>query len=132
MAPVVETWGVTLATPAGITASRGQLHRRLSELSVASGNDEAIEALLLTYEEPAPNALRHGRLPARVTVTTMPDGWLVDVQDSAIETGPTPAVDRDPALGGLGLYLVARMCAAHGWWLENHEKHVWAYVATTS
>jgi hypothetical protein len=44
---------------------------------------------------------------------------------------PTPAVGRDPAKGGLGLYLVARLSVAHGWYVDEGCKHVWACLPTT-
>jgi hypothetical protein len=45
-----------------------------------------------------------------------------------VDITPAPAVDRDPALGGLGLYLIARLCADYGWSVTAGSKHVWAYV----
>ena len=90
---------------------------------------DAVEAVLLAFEELASNGLRHGRPPVRVTVSQDDAGWLIDVTDAATDRTPTPAVDRDPAQGGLGLYLVARLSAAHGWWDEaGRRKHVWAFV----
>jgi hypothetical protein len=63
-----------------------------------------------------------------VHVTATERGWLIDVSDSAPERPPTPALGRDAADGGLGLYLVARLCAAHGWTVQHGRKHVWACV----
>jgi anti-sigma regulatory factor (Ser/Thr protein kinase) len=91
-----------------------------------------VDVLLLAYEELASNAIRHGRLPVYVTVTAMDDGWLIDVVDGATEYPPVPTVDRDPAHGGLGLHLVARLCTTHGWWTEPDRKHVWACVRPTT
>ena len=51
--------------------------------------------------------------------------------DRAPETMPTPAVDRDPAQGGLGLHLVARLSVAHGWYVDDGAKHVWACLPST-
>jgi hypothetical protein len=49
--------------------------------------------------------------------------------DGAGDAAPAPAVDRDAALGGLGLYLVARLSSAHGWApAEAGRKVVWAEV----
>ncbi|HEY4624649.1 MAG TPA: hypothetical protein VIH01_01445, partial [Blastococcus sp.] len=37
-------------------------------------------------------------------------------------------VGRDPGAGGMGLYLVARTSAAHGWAVLGGRKHVWAHL----
>ncbi|MDP9392204.1 MAG: ATP-binding protein, partial [Actinomycetota bacterium] len=60
------------------------------------------------------------------TVVAGSGGWLIDVSDRAPESMPTPAVDRDPAQGGMGLHLVARLSVAHGWYVDGNAKHVWA------
>ncbi|MGY1604227.1 ATP-binding protein [Geodermatophilus sp. SYSU D00815] len=119
-----------VATPADLTIGRGRLHREvLRRTPPAAAGEGDVDRLLLTFEELASNGLRHGRPPVRVTVSQDDDGWLVDVTDAAAERSPTPAVGRDPAHGGLGLYLVARLSAAHGWWDEaGRRKHVWAFV----
>ncbi|WP_169063822.1 ATP-binding protein [Geodermatophilus dictyosporus] len=87
-----------------------------------------VDGLLLVYEELTSNGLRHGRSPVHVRVTATGGGWLVDVIDAAVEQPPATAGDRDPADGGLGLPLVARLCRAHGWTVEDGRKHVWARV----
>jgi two-component sensor histidine kinase len=125
-----EIFACDVGTPADLTLGRGELHRQVLRRAVpaASGADD-VDRLLLTFEELASNGLRHGRPPVRVTVSQDDDGWLVDVTDAATERNPVPAVNRDPAHGGLGLYLVARLSAAHGWWDEaGRRKHVWAFV----
>ena len=48
--------------------------------------------------------------------------------DSAAAQPPTPAIDRDPSEGGLGLYLIARMALRHGWYASARAKHVWALL----
>ena len=35
------------------------------------------------------------------------------------------------ALGGLGLYVVARVCGAHGWFVDGDRKTVWARIDHT-
>ena len=86
-----------------------------------------MERLLLAFEELVSNGLRHGREPVEVTVTTFDDGWLLQVTDTATDTPPIPAVGRDPSQGGLGLHLVARITAAHGWTVDGTgRKVVWA------
>jgi hypothetical protein len=56
---------------------------------------------------------------------------VLDVSDGAVDEPPMPAVDRDAARGGLGLYLIARIAAAHGWGVANGRKHVWARIDFT-
>lgn len=94
----------------------------------AGADEDDVERLLLAFEELASNGLRHGGAPVRAAVTRTADGWLIDVTDAVADRVPTPAVDRDPAHGGLGLYLVARLGAAHGWWRQPDHKHVWARI----
>jgi hypothetical protein len=50
------------------------------------------------------------------------------VSDSATDRPPVPALDRDPAHGGMGLSLVARIGRVHGWVIEGDRKIVWARV----
>jgi two-component sensor histidine kinase len=91
----------------------------------------AVERLLLVFEELVSNALRHGRAPVVVEVTTFDHCWLLDVSDAAVDRPPTPAVGRDAAYGGLGLYLVADLCGSHGWTVADDRKHVWARIDYT-
>ncbi|MGR7026173.1 hypothetical protein [Geodermatophilus sp. URMC 62] len=88
-----------------------------------------VDELLLVYEELSSDGLRHGRSPVTACVVVATGGWLVDVTDAAVERPPVPAVDRDPAHGGLGLHLVARLCRTHGWMVDEGRKHVWACLA---
>ena len=119
-----------LTARADLTLSRLQLQRRVDEGEQPPGaSEDDVDRLLLTYEELASNAVRHGRHPVQVTVSIGLAGWLVDVTDGAPEHPPAPAVNRDPAAGGMGLYLVARLAAAHGWFAEHDRKHVWAWIA---
>ena len=90
-----------------------------------------MERLLLAFEELASNALRHGRNPVRVEVTDADGSWLLDVSDAAADQPPTPAVGRDAAYGGMGLYLVARICTAHGWFADRGRKHAWGCIDYT-
>lgn len=127
---LVGRW--TPASPAELTRSRRGLAAALADEqatgSVAGG---AVERLLLVFEEVGSNALRHGRGPVEITLTRTAAHWLLEVSDAAAEVGPDPAVDRDAALGGLGLYVVARVCGAHGWFTDGARKTVWARVDHT-
>jgi signal transduction histidine kinase len=112
---------------ADLTAHRLQLAEAAS--AVGHPTAEAAERLELVFEELVSNALRHGEGTVEVTVSTTGAGWLLEVVDAARDTPPAPAVDRDAALGGLGLYLVARLTSAHGWApTHSGRKAVWALV----
>jgi anti-sigma regulatory factor (Ser/Thr protein kinase) len=124
-----EAWEWELGTAADVTAARGQLRDVVAARDGGPGlREDDAQRLLLSFEELASNGVRHGRAPVRVTVRSTPSGWLIDVTDAAVDRPPTPAVGRDAADGGLGLYLVARMSAAHGWTVRGARKHVWALV----
>lgn len=118
-------WDITL--PAQLTSARRALRSALTDaaLPVRADEDDVAE-LLLAFEELASNGLRHTRAPIVVEVTATSRGWLIDVSDAAPDEPPCPAVDRDPALGGLGLHLIARLAAGHGWSVVGLRKHVWA------
>ena len=126
----VSTVWAEPATPADITALRKRLRRAVAEeLAPACHNgDDDLDRLLLAFEELTSNALRHGRPPVRVAVTPTDTGWLLDVSDAATDRPPTPAMGRDPADGGLGLHLVARLATAAGWLVEGDRKRVWAQL----
>jgi two-component sensor histidine kinase len=117
------------ASPAELAAHRHELSAAAQDGARSAANQAAaLGRLLLAFEELASNALRHGRGPVQVTVTTADSHWLLDVSDADAERPPSPAVGRDPADGGLGLYLVARISGAHGWTTQGERKHVWARI----
>ncbi|MGY1716734.1 ATP-binding protein [Geodermatophilus nigrescens] len=86
------------------------------------------DRLLLVLDEMASNALRHGGGSVEAAVRRTGDAFLVAVTDGDTRTAPTPAVDRDPAQGGLGLYLIAELSTAHGWYVDGDAKTVWAVL----
>lgn len=133
------------ATPPPVAPSRGpalrwelheltQLPRVRADLrrhTTQSGPHAADlrDQLILALDEMASNALRHGGgTRVVVAVHETDDAYFVEVADGAPGAPPTPAVDRDPSEGGLGLYLVAELAAAHGWYVHGHRKHVWALL----
>nr|WP_166755915.1 ATP-binding protein [Modestobacter marinus] len=132
---VWRSWNWELRRPVDLTRYRQQLRAealpagRSPEDSDA--DEAAVERLLLIFEELASNGVRHGLPPVFTTVTGALTGWLIDVTDADPRDEPVPAVDRDPAHGGLGLHLIARLCAAHGWAPEDGRKHVWGFVSLT-
>lgn len=89
------------------------------------------DRLVLALDEMASNALRHGGGRVHASVGQTPDAFLIDVSDQAPEVAPTPAVDRDPSEGGLGLYLIAELAIEHGWYVRGGAKHVWALLPRT-
>lgn len=107
---------------AALTRARHELDARLA----GRGAPDVVACLLLAFEELASNGVRHGRGTVTVRVVQSPAGWLVDVADAAVDRPPVLALDRDPARGGMGLGMVARLCPAHGWIVSGGAKHVWA------
>jgi anti-sigma regulatory factor (Ser/Thr protein kinase) len=127
-----EASAVWTAEPAGLSALsvlRAQLRNLVAGRYCApgAGADDS-DRLLLVFEELASNGLRHGQPPVRVVVVTLPTGWQVEVSDAAVDESPEPPVDRDAADGGMGLFLVSRLSAAHGWMVRDGRKHVWARI----
>ncbi|MGY1811334.1 ATP-binding protein [Blastococcus sp. SYSU D00820] len=126
-----EVWRWELGSLAELPRARAALRGRLDGVGFPPEPDEAGEQLILAFDELASNALRHGERPVVATVIAGSGGWLLDVSDRASDVMPAPAVDRDPARGGLGLHLVARLSVAHGWYVDDSCKHVWACLPTT-
>src|SRR3954468_10354663 len=113
---------------ADLTRLRRELRAAVGRLPEQDDDGEGLDRLLLVFKELASNGLRHGRPPVRVLLATVPTGWLIDVSDAAADRPPVPARGRDAAAGGMGLPLVARLTAAHGWTVHGERKHVWARI----
>jgi signal transduction histidine kinase len=129
-AVVVGTW--TPATPADLTVQRLHLADILHDSAGRPGTGtDALERLLLAFEELVSNGLRHGRAPVQATVTAFDRCWLLEVSDAASELPPTPATGRTTE-GGLGLRLVARISSAHGWHTDGRRKTVWGLIEHTA
>lgn len=127
-----EVWRWHLASLGELPAARAVLRTRLDGVGFERDPDDtAAERMILAFDELASNALRHGATPVVATVVAGSGGWLIDVSDRAPEAMPAPAVDRDPAQGGLGLHLVARLSVANGWYVDDGAKHVWACLPST-
>jgi two-component sensor histidine kinase len=129
-ARVLGTWQP--ASISELTASRRVLAGELAdEVDFSDADEGAVERLLLAFEELGSNALRHGTPPVRLRLTVEDAAWLLEVSDAAVDAPPVPAVNRDAALGGLGLHLVARLCGAHGWTTREGRKTAWACIDRT-
>jgi hypothetical protein len=63
-------------------------------------------------------------------VATPGSGWVLSLSDEAVDRPPVPAVDRDPAFGGMGLPMVAQLSVEHGYATDGDRKHVWARLAS--
>ncbi|WP_345771285.1 ATP-binding protein [Geodermatophilus normandii] len=122
-----------MTVPADLTAARRELDRRLHgggpERRGARAED--VDRLRLVVEELASNGLRHAGPPVTVQVLVSEQEWLVQVSDHRPEVPPVPAIGRDPAFGGLGLHVVARLSSDHGWTLDGEIKCVWARLSWT-
>jgi anti-sigma regulatory factor (Ser/Thr protein kinase) len=118
-----------LAAVGELPAVRAELRQFVS---AREPDDPAIadlrDQLILALDEMASNALRHGGGDVRAALRSTADAWLIDVSDRAHARPPAPAVDRDPSEGGLGLYLIAELATAHGWYTRQGCKHVWALL----
>ena len=88
-----------------------------------------LERLDLVLEELVSNGQRHGRAPVHVAVHAADGGWVVAVTDAAPDQPPRPVTNRDPAEGGMGLQMVARLAEDHGWSMSGGRKTVWALLA---
>jgi anti-sigma regulatory factor (Ser/Thr protein kinase) len=120
-----------LSRPADLRTVRAEL--RTWVRGVLDGTDEdgsVLDTLLLTVDELASNGLRHGAVPVCVRAARTPGGLLLDVSDDDPDHGPEPAVGRDPALGGMGLHMVARLSGERGWTVAGGRKHIWACLHT--
>jgi anti-sigma regulatory factor (Ser/Thr protein kinase) len=124
-----EGWRWNLSHVAELPAVRAQLRAGLAAASSADPRAaELDEAVILAFDEMASNALRHGGGQVSASVLRTAQAWLIEVCDQAATQPPRPAVDRDPSLGGLGLYLIAEMADAHGWHQSDGLKSVWALL----
>ena len=122
-----DVWHWQLSSMSLVSRVRSDLRARIAHPSVSSSStDDARDGLLLVFEELASNALRHGGGDVRALVVAGTGGWLLDLSDEAPDRPPVPAVDRDPALGGMGLHLVAQLSLEYGWEGRPGRKHVWA------
>lgn len=126
-----SAWDWRVSSLAQLSDVRAQLREHLRAPPGGDTDDDPVgERILLAVDELASNGLRHGVPPVAVQVYATERGWLIVVSDGATEHGPEPAVGRDRAHGGMGLYLVAELTTGHGWAVDNGYKHVWAWVAT--
>jgi two-component sensor histidine kinase len=129
---VTAWWEGMPRAAADLTRLRRELHAAVLHRSRPFAGGDALDSLLLIFEELGSNGLRHGLPPVHVLVATVPTGWLLDVSDAAADHPPAPAVGRDAAAGGMGLSMVARLAAAHGWTEHGGRKHVWARIGATT
>jgi anti-sigma regulatory factor (Ser/Thr protein kinase) len=118
-----RAWEWQLASPAQLHHMRAELRTRLQD-----GVDDpvACDHVVMAVDELATNGLRHGLGPIGTRIVATAHGWLVDVTDGSTDAVPEPANGRDPALGGMGLNLVAELTTRRGWSVVDGRKHVWA------
>src|SRR4028119_209222 len=105
-----------ISRAAQLRAIRAGLRTWLPDVLADQDDDGAVlDTLLLAVDELASNGLRHGSGPVRVRAAPTGQGLLLDVSDDDPHHGPEPAVGRDPALGGMGLHMVAPLTGERGW-----------------
>ncbi|GAA4753471.1 hypothetical protein GCM10023328_40920 [Modestobacter marinus] len=127
------SWSWQITRPAELTSARNDLRAGLADHAGPGGaGEDDVDRLLLAFEELASNGLRHSGAPVQVRVDECGAGWLIDVSDARPDRPPVPAVDRDPAQGGLGLHLIARLSTTVGWVVVGPRKHVWAALLPTA
>jgi hypothetical protein len=125
-----ELWCQELSSLGELSKLRARLRRSLtgSPTVVHPEREHWSERLVLIADELTSNALRHGGTPVATALSRLRRRWMVAVSDSSTDVPPAPALGRDPGLGGFGLYLVADLSAAHGWFRDRGQKSVWAVV----
>lgn len=123
---LLATWKVEAV--AELPGMRSQLRRAVN----AAADADAAAELVMLVDELASNGFRHGSPPVHITVLTTATGWLVTVTDTDSDRAPVEAVGRDPALGGLGLYMVAALGNDGGWYPGSEGKTVWATITATT
>ena len=109
---------------------RAEVRRHAASTALRSDatGEDLRDQLVLALDEMASNALRHGGGAVQAGVRLTADSYLIEVTDAATTSPPTPAVGRDPSEGGLGLYLIAELATAHGWYRRSDVKVVWALL----
>ncbi|MGY2001631.1 ATP-binding protein [Blastococcus sp. SYSU DS1024] len=128
-----EVWCQELSSLGELAALRARLRTATTGSPTVAHpeRDHWSERLVLIADELTSNALRHGGAPVAAVLRRDGDRWLIAVRDSAADVPPAPARGRDPGLGGFGLYLVADLSVAHGWFAEPGAKTAWAVVDGT-
>ena len=123
------SWDLTDVAELPRVRSEVRRHAAFIALREDDVGEDLRDQLVLALDEMASNALRHaGGSGVGATVRLTADSYLVEVTDRAPGSPPTPAVDRDPSEGGLGLYLIAELATAHGWYVASGAKVVWALL----
>ena len=125
--PATDALSWELTDIAELPNVRAQLRAHLR----GTADGDTRDRLVLALDEMASNALRHGGGGVRAAVRRADTSWLLEVSDRAPGSPPAPAIGRDPSEGGLGLYLIAELSSAHGWYVEGGAKHVWAVLRRT-
>jgi hypothetical protein len=125
-----ELWCQQLSSLGELSKLRARLRTSLtgSPGVVHPEREHWSERLVLIADELTSNALRHGGTPVATALSRLRQRWMVAVSDSSTDVPPSPAQGRDPGLGGFGLYLVADLSSAHGWFRDRGQKSVWAGV----
>jgi anti-sigma regulatory factor (Ser/Thr protein kinase) len=123
-----RSWELTDIAQLPRVRSEARRHALETALRRDTVGEDRRDQLVLALDEMASNALRHGGGRVCATLRLTSDSYLIEVSDGAVTSPPAPAVDRDPSEGGLGLYLIAELATAHGWYGAAEAKVVWALL----
>jgi anti-sigma regulatory factor (Ser/Thr protein kinase) len=91
--------------------------------------DEHLDDWLIVVSEVITNAVVHGGTPIRVVVRWNGERVMIEVFDGNSDVLPQ-VLDRPPAVGGRGLFLVARLSSHWGYATHLNGKRVWATLET--
>jgi anti-sigma regulatory factor (Ser/Thr protein kinase) len=123
-----QSWELSDLTQLPRVRAEARRHAATTALRSDTVGKDLRDQLVLALDEMASNALRHGGGSVRAGIRLTADSYLIEVTDAATSSPPAPAVGRDPSEGGLGLYLIAELSTAHGWYRRSDVKVVWALL----
>lgn len=124
-AQTLRTWELT--STSDLRPMRAEIARILERSADEALSGTPTQAgLVLVSSELATNALLHAAPPARVTLKTTPDLYVLEVADNAPEATPQIAHARGLGEGGFGLVLACQLASSLGWYALPTRKHVWA------
>jgi anti-sigma regulatory factor (Ser/Thr protein kinase) len=105
-----------------------RIARRFAKISLSGQDDDLVADVELVIAELVSNAALHGQPPVMVNVAVSPDRVRVEVEDSG-RVLPMEVLQRNDAMTGRGLSLVAALTSTWGVEAAGSGKVVWAEFA---